>query len=321
MNKKIIIIAGDPNSINSELIYKTWRRLSIKVKKNVYLIANLKLIKLQFKKLRYKLKLIKVNDLKNIKNSNVLKIIDVPLNFNNPFKVSSIESSKYVIRSLDLAHQLTINKKLKGIINCPINKKLIKKSNKIGVTEYLASKCNINNHSEVMMIRNKKLSVVPITTHIRVKDVPKAISTNLIVKKIKTLTTRYKIIFGKIPKLGVLGLNPHNAEYEKDSEEIRKIIPAISILKKAGLNISWPLVSDTIFINNYKKYDVIVGMYHDQVLGPFKTMFHFDAINITLGLKYIRVSPDHGPAYDLIGKNKSNSLSLYECVRFVRSIK
>lgn len=321
MNKKIIIIAGDPNSINSELIYKTWRRLSIKVKKNVYLIANLKLIKLQFKKLRYKLKLIKVNDLKNIKNSNVLKIIDVPLNFNNPFKVSSIESSKYVIRSLDLAHQLTINKKLKGIINCPINKKLIKKSNKIGVTEYLASKCNINNHSEVMMIRNKKLSVVPITTHIRVKDVPKAISTNLIVKKIKTLTTRYKIIFGKIPKLGVLGLNPHNAEYEKDSEEIRKIIPAISILKKAGLNISGPLVSDTIFINNYKKYDVIVGMYHDQVLGPFKTMFHFDAINITLGLKYIRVSPDHGPAYDLIGKNKSNSLSLYECVRFVSSIK
>ena len=64
------------------------------------------------------------------------------------------------------------------------------------------------------------------------------------------------------------------------------------------------LVSDTIFINNYKKYDVIVGMYHDQVLSPFKTLFKFDAINITLGLNYIRLSPDHGPAYDLIGKKK-----------------
>ena len=78
-----------------------------------------------------------------------------------------------------------------------------------------------------------------------------------------------------------------------------------------------PLVSDTVFISAYKKYDIIVGMYHDQVLSPFKTLFKFNAINITLGLKYLRVSPDHGTARDLIGKNKANAISLLECLNFL----
>ena len=78
-------------------------------------------------------------------------------------------------------------------------------------------------------------------------------------------------------------------------------------------------MADTLFINNYKNYDVIVGMYHDQVLVPFKTLFKFDAINITLGLDYLRVSPDHGPGIDLVGKNKANSYSLFQCIKFIDS--
>ena len=81
-----------------------------------------------------------------------------------------------------------------------------------------------------------------------------------------------------------------------------------------------PLSVDTLFINNYKKYDVIVGMYHDQVLTPFKSLFQFDAINITLGLDYLRVSPDHGPAKDIINKNTANHLSLLSCVKFINSL-
>ena len=75
--------------------------------------------------------------------------------------------------------------------------------------------------------------------------------------------------------------------------------------------------ADTVFIEKYKKYDVIVGMFHDQVLTPFKTLFKFDAINITLGLKYLRVSPDHGVALDLICKNKANPFSLINCIKFI----
>ena len=320
MNNKIIIIAGDPNSINSEIIYKAWRKIDSKIKKKLYLIANYNLISKQYRKLKYKTNIIKINNIEdNIISSN-LKIIDIPINFKNPFKVSFKASSKYVLKSLNLAHTLAKNKKVKGIINCPINKNLIRISKKIGVTEFFASKCKIKNSSEVMLIHNKKFSVVPLTTHLSIKNIPKNITSKLIIKKLVSLNNGFKKIFKIKPKIGVLGLNPHNAELNEKSEEVKEIIPAISKLKKAGLNVYGPLVADTTFVNNYKKYNVIVGMYHDQVLAPFKTLFHFDAINITLGLNYLRVSPDHGPAIDLIGKNKANYLSLFQCIKFINNI-
>ena len=320
MSQNIIIVAGDPNSINSEIIFKTWRKLENKIRKKIYLIGNLRLINLQFKKLKYKIQLIEADDKNRPINSNFLNIIDIPLIFKDPFNVSTNESSKYVIKSLNLAHKLMLSKKYKGIINCPINKQLIKKSKIIGVTEYLASMCKVNNRSEAMMIHNKNLSVVPLTTHINIKDVSKNINSSLIIRKVTTVNKYFKKLFKKTPKIGVLGLNPHNGELIKNSEEIQKIIPALKVLKKKSVKIDGPLVADTLFIDNFKKYDVIVGMYHDQVLGPFKSMFHFNAINITLGLKYIRVSPDHGPAQDLIGKKKSNYLSLFKCVKFINNL-
>tara|TARA_Y200000002_G_scaffold349253_1_gene325749 strand:- start:248 stop:1213 length:966 start_codon:yes stop_codon:yes gene_type:complete len=321
MSNKIIIIAGDPNSINSEIIYKAWKKINIKIKRKLYLIANYNLICKQFRKLNYKINAIKINDIEDNIISTNLKIIDIPIDFKNPFKVNFKKSSKYVLQSLNLAHLLAKKKKVKAIINCPIDKNLIKVSKKIGVTEFLASKCKIKNSSEIMLIHNKKFSVVPLTTHFDIKNVSKNITSKLIIKKLISLNKEFKKVFKIKPKIGVLGLNPHNAELYKKSEEVKEIMPAISKLKKAGLNIYGPLVADTIFVNNYKKYDVIVGMYHDQVLTPFKALFHFDAINITLGLDYLRVSPDHGPAVDLIGKNKANYLSLLQCIKFISSIK
>ena len=321
MKNKIIIVAGDPNSINSELIFKTWKKLNKLTKKRIYLITNFNLFYSQLKKLKYKCALIKVNDLNKNILSNSLKIIDIPLKFKKPFNVKKSNASLYIIKSLNLAHKLALRKDVKGLINCPINKKLIQNYKKAGVTEYLASKCGIKDHSEVMMIYNKKLSVVPITTHIDLKQVSKKINSNLIIRKVKSLNKNFKILFNKKPKIGILGLNPHNAELKKNSEEIKKIIPAIKKLKKKGFRVNGPLVADTVFINNYKKYNVIIGMYHDQVLGPFKTMFNFDAINITLGLNYIRVSPDHGPAIDMISQKSSNYSSLLQSVRFIDNLK
>ena len=321
MSNKIIIVAGDPNSINSEIIYKAWKKIDNKIKKNLYLIANYNLICRQYKKLKYKIKVIKINNIEDNIISTNLKIIDVPINFKNPLKVSFKTSSKYVLKSLNLAHSLANKKKVKAIINCPIDKNLIKISKKIGVTEFLASKCKIKDDSEIMLIHNKKFSVVPLTTHLNIKDVSKKINSKLIIKKLISLNKEFKKVFKIKPKIGVLGLNPHNAELNKKSEEVKEIIPAISRLKKIGLNICGPLAADTTFVDNYKKYNVVVGMYHDQVLAPFKTLFHFDAINITLGLDYLRVSPDHGPAIDLIGKNKANYLSLLQCIKFINNKK
>ena len=167
------------------------------------------------------------------------------------------------------------------------------------------------------MIHNKKISVVPLTTHIDIKKISAKINSTFIQQKIQVLSKSYKNLFKKKPKIGVLGLNPHNAELKKESEELLHIIPAIKKLKKAGLNISGPLSPDTAFVKIYKDYDVIVGMYHDQVLTPFKALFKYDAINITLGLKYLRVSPDHGTAKNLIGKKKASSISLLKSINFV----
>lgn len=316
MKKKIIIISGDPNSINSELIFKMWKQIDEAVKKRIYLISNFNLIQKQFKILNYPIKIVKVKNIDLNNNENKLKILDIDLKFKNPFKISQDSASRFVINSLNYAHKLGINKNVIGIINCAINKKLLNKS-KIGVTEYLASKCKVKNNSEVMLISNKKISVSPITTHIDINQISKKIKKNLIINKVKTIQYWFEKRLKRKPKIGILGLNPHNAELRINSEENKIIIPAILKLKRLGVNITGPLVADTIFINSYKSYDVIIGMYHDQVIVPFKTLFKFDAINITLGLKYLRVSPDHGTAIDIIKKNKADATSLLKCVEFL----
>jgi 4-hydroxythreonine-4-phosphate dehydrogenase len=318
--KKIILVAGDPNSINSEVIFKCWKKIDNSVKSKIYLIANYKLILKQFKKLKYSIKIIKVKNIHESDKNNKLKIIDIDLKFKNPFNVTSGVASKYIRKSLSFAHKLAVENSNSGIINCAINKKLLSKNN-IGVTEFLAKKCNVKNNSEVMLIANEELSVSPITTHINIKQISSQIKSISIINKAKTIDLWFKKKFKRKPKIAILGLNPHNGEFKKKSEEIKTIIPSIMKLKKLGLKVKGPLVSDTVFINDYKSYDVIIGMFHDQVLTPFKALFKFNAINITLGLKYLRISPDHGTALDLIGKNKADPTSLLKCISYVSKCK
>ena len=317
MKKKIILVFGDPNSINSEIIFKTWKKISTSLKKKIYIIGNFELIESQFKKLNYSLNCVLVKNIYEKQNNKNLKIININLNFSNPFLIKKKESSQFIKKSLTLAHKLALDKNVIGIINCAIDKQLLSKKN-IGVTEFLANKCKLRKNYEVMMIYNKKMSVVPITTHINIKKVSSNISKSIIVNKIKMIKFWFNKNLKKNPKIAVLGLNPHNAEMRHNSEETKIIIPAIKKLRKLSVNVDGPLVADTIFVNNFKNYDVVVGMYHDQVLAPFKTLFKFDAINITLGLKYLRMSPDHGTAINLIGKNKADFSSLLACINFIK---
>ena len=318
MKNKILLVSGEPNSINSEIIFKSLKAINNKFKEKIYLISNYELIKKQFATLRYKEKFVKVKSPYEITKKKGLKIIDIKLKFKNPFKVDKKESSKFVIKSLNYAHKHSLNKDVAGLINCPINKKSLNK-NEFGVTEYLARKCKVNKNSELMLISNKKLSVCPITTHQNIKNVSKKITSDVIVKKINKINNWFIAKGKRKPKIAILGLNPHNSEFNKNSEEVKKIIPAIRKLKKLKININGPYSSDTIFINDYKKFDVIVGMYHDQVLSPYKALFKFDAINITLGLKYLRISPDHGTASNLIKKNKATPESLIKCLNFLKN--
>ena len=118
------------------------------------------------------------------------------------------------------------------------------------------------------------------------------------------------------PTIAVTGLNPHCES--KTNEERRLIKPAIEYLYKKDIKIFGPFPADTIFLKeNRKKYDVVVGMYHDQVLTPLKTLFEYDAINITIGLPFIRVSPDHGPNENMLGQNRSSPVSLMKALKFL----
>ena len=169
-----------------------------------------------------------------------------------------------------------------------------------------------------MLIYNEKLSVCPITTHLPLKLVSKKINQKLINEKTVLVDDFYKKVLGLKPKIAVTGLNPHCESVDQFNEDSKILYPAIKSLRKKGFNISGPFSADTIFLKqNRIKFDVILGMYHDQVLTPLKALMEYDAINITLGLPFLRVSPDHGPNEKMINKNSSNPLSLIRAIKFL----
>ena len=169
-----------------------------------------------------------------------------------------------------------------------------------------------------MIIYTKNLSVCPLTTHLPIKYVSKTINKLEIINKVKLINKFWKKKFSKQPKIGITGLNPHCESIDDFNEDQNIIIPVIKKLQNLKYKVEGPIAADTIFLkNNRKKYDLIIGMYHDQVLTPIKTLYEYDAINITIGLPFIRVSPDHGPNESMLGKNKSNPLSLLNSIKFL----
>ena len=184
------------------------------------------------------------------------------------------------------------------------------------MTEYISKKFKISNSA--MLIYNKSLSVCPLTTHIPIKFVTKNITRKFIIQKTILINNFFVKKIGIKPKIAVTGLNPHCESTHNFSEDNKIIKPAVKLLKKKGFKIDGPHPADTIFLKqNRKKYDVILGMYHDQVLSPLKTLFEYDAINITLGLPFLRVSPDHGPNEKMFNKNLSSPLSLSRAIKFL----
>ena len=314
--KPIIIVAGEPNSIFFELFFKVLKK---KIKSPIILIASKKLIEKQAKILKKKIKLNIVNEIEIIKKKNNLKkinLIDVNFKQLSGFSKITPKSNHYIANCFDIAINLLKNNVSNKFINGPISKKTFLKKKFNGITEYLAHKTNTKKFA--MIIYNKNLSVCPLTTHLPIKYVSKKINKLEIVNKIKLINKFWKEKFKKQVKIGVTGLNPHCESIDSFNEDKSIILPTIKKLQKLKYNIKGPLAADTIFLKkNRKKFDVIIGMYHDQVLTPIKTLFEYDAINITIGLPFIRVSPDHGPNEFMLGKNKSNYLSLLNAIKFL----
>ena len=309
--KNLLIVTAEPKSVFLEILFKYLNSNDKFIKKKrLVLVGNKKIIDKEAKIHNYKKKIYQIYDFRSaIKDK--LNIIDVEIKKKN--------YKKYISESFKKSISILQKDKKIGLINGPVDKKTFLNNKYLGVTEYLSKKTGSKN--PVMLIYNKKISVSPITTHLPIKYVSKHINKNKIIKNVRSINSFYKKNFKKKPRFAILGLNPHCESISKISEEKKIIIPAIAKLKGEMIFIKGPFSADSFFIKkNIDEYDVVIGMYHDQVLTPLKTLFNFDAINITIGLPFIRVSPDHGPNYKMYLKNKSDPSSIFCAMDFFNKI-
>ena len=306
-NKPIIIVPGGPDSIFYEILFKSLKKK--KFKSPLILINSKKLFQSKMKKFLFKKKIELISNFrshKKFKNSQIY-IIDIKLKNNN-----------YLDKCFEEAFKILKFGITNKFINGPINKNKFLNKKFLGITEYISKYFKVKNNA--MLIFNKELSVCPVTTHLPLKLVAKKVNKELIIEKILLIDKFFKKHFGYKPRIGLTGINPHCESILRYNEDIKITLPAIKQSKKMGFKVSGPYSADTIFQKvNRKKFDVIIGMYHDQVLTPFKTLYEFDGINITLGLPFYRISPDHGPNEKMVNKNLSNPLSLIRALEFLDS--
>ena len=315
--RPILIVHGEPNSIFLEIFFKSLRYK--KFKNPLILICSHEILKFQMKKLRFKMDIKTINPslLNEIKlNNKTINIIDINYNQNINFQKISSKSNDYIKDCFKMSFKILKSGITNKLINGPISKNSFLNKKFLGITEYLTNKIKANQNA--MLIYNKKLSVCPITTHLPLKFVAKNITKKKIIEKITLIDNFYKKKLGFKPKIAVLGLNPHCETVDKFNEDEKILKPSIKYLSSKKINVVGPYSADTAFLKkNRKNFDVVVGMYHDQVLTPIKTIFEYDAINITLGLPFMRISPDHGPNQKMLGQNKSNPLSLVRAIEFL----
>jgi 4-hydroxythreonine-4-phosphate dehydrogenase len=223
------------------------------------------------------------------------------------------ESGQFALACLNAAVEDLKSGQIKAIVTAPIHKANMPEDgfNFPGHTEYFAY--HFGGKRPLMLLKGERMKVATLTTHIALDEVPNTITEQRIHEAIDILDDALKKYFGAIkPKIAVLGLNPHAGEEGKIGlQEKNIIIPAIQKLKDKGRLIFGPYPADAFFgAHHYTKFDAVLGMYHDQVLIPFK-MAEFDTgVNVTLGIDAIRTSPDHGTAFDIAGKNIASEHSL-----------
>jgi len=201
---------------------------------------------------------------------------------------------------------------IRSLMTGPISKLALADMDFPGQTEYVASVCGVSRFA--MMLAGPTLKVTLATTHVAIKDLAGQLTENMVYDA-GELTAQF--LGSKKARIAVLGLNPHAGDGGRFGDEEAKIIePAVLRLKAAGYDAVGPLPADTAFFRAVSgDFDAVVAMYHDQGLGPLKLVHFFDAVNITLGLPRIRVSPDHGPAFDLAGTGKANPKSTVEALK------
>jgi 4-hydroxythreonine-4-phosphate dehydrogenase len=252
-----------------------------------------------------------------------LPVLDQPVSPVTPGVLSKY-TAKSVMQSIEMAVELVQKGMAAAVVTNPIHKyNLMQAGFQFpGHTEYLADLAGIST-PPIMMLACDEMRVVPLTVHQSLKDAIASLSTDMIVEKCRITHKALQVYAGiKNPRLALSGLNPHAGEDgAMGREEIDIIKPAIEALQGEGINAFGPLPGDTMFHKEARKnYDVAMCMYHDQALIPIKTIAFDEGVNVTLGLPFIRTSPDHGTALDIAGTGKANETSLVCAMKMARDM-
>jgi 4-hydroxythreonine-4-phosphate dehydrogenase len=301
---KIVITTGDVNGIGAEITIKALNILDLPEDK-ILLVSNKKVL-----------------DFYGKLNKNY-EIVEIPYDAEIKAGFSTKESGEFSFQSLKKACEL----KPKAIVTAPVAKNALYLAGHHfnGQTEVLQKFLAHDNQLAEMLFISNNFRVLLLTRHCALKDVK--ITKEMLVTKVKNLVTTFQTQFGiNVPKFALCALNPHAGEDGiLGNEEIKILNPAVEELQKSGVNITYPLPADTLFIEAAKhylsgtkdEYDCYIANYHDQGLIPIKTVAMEKTVNMTIGLDIVRTSPPHGTAFDIAGKNVANPTGMIEAIKVV----
>ncbi len=321
--KPLALTMGEPSGIGPELIARIWHKRSELKLAPFFMVGSEKAIKASSPN----------TPVKTISApSEAIACFDetlpvLPIELKKTIELGTLNSANgsAVIKAIDTAVSLALAGEISGIVTAPIHKAGLYQAgfNAPGHTEYLARLAGEADGHSVMMLATEGLRVVPVTIHVPLKDVAKSLTTDKIIHTAlitaHDLTTKMGI---KNPRLAIAGLNPHAGEAGTiGMEEATHIMPAVWTIREHGINISDPAPADTLFHSEAReKYDAVLCMYHDQALIPIKTLDFWGGVNITLGLPFIRTSPDHGTALEIAGTGKARTDSMIAAIRAAESM-
>jgi 4-hydroxythreonine-4-phosphate dehydrogenase len=311
-HKPIVITCGDPAGVGPEVAISAWKALKDEIPICI-------LIDPDFLPKNIDIKILDQAPLTSDVEQNVLTVIQHKFAENRVPGKPNPKNAEATITAVERGVHFIKNRQCSAICTMPISKSILKEGANFsfpGHTEYLAHLDGKNTYG--MMLVNKYLRVVPATIHIPIRDITKYLTAELLEKTVKTthqeLTSRFSI---PNPSIWISGLNPHAGEAGTIGDEEEKfIIPVIGKLQSEGYNLMGPISADTMFYGRKRRrFDAAVCMYHDQALIPIKTLDFHSSVNLTIGLSFIRTSPDHGTAFDIAGKNLANPTSTIEAIK------
>lgn len=324
----LALTMGDPSGIGLDLTISAWRmrdRLSLP---DFIFIGDKNALLLRAELLGHDIKVttFEPNSTSNQISTNfhqAIPCIDLPCSEDVTVGIPSKRNAGAILGAIEKAVELTNSGTTSGVVTNPIAKSVLYEAGfeHPGHTEFLAELAKEPNQAAplpVMMLAGPELRTVPVTIHIPLMQVMAHLTTELIIKTSEITYWDLKHRFGVAsPRLALSGLNPHAGEDGAlGHEDAAIIVPAVEALRAKGIDVTGPLPADTMFHEDARNtYDVAICMYHDQALIPAKALGFHDAVNITLGLPFIRTSPDHGTAFSIAGKNIAQHNSLVAALK------